>query len=144
MNAVLPLDVLFYFFLFSCLSVASSPFLYSLLLLWVCIFSLPSTRISYEVGRAVFHMKRSRDIWFYYLFQFLLKKKIVPEKSHSRLVYWNRGLPVSLHNHLLVVKIENASSEVLSEVFQQWPSTEGSLILLLLWNPQVRLLKCLP
>lgn len=68
----------------------------------------------------------------------LYQKKWCQKNPNSRLVYWKRGLAVSLHNHLLVVKMENASLEDLSEVFQKWPSTEGSLILLLLWNPQVR------
>lgn len=72
------------------------------------------------------------------------KKKWCQKNSSSRLVYWKRSLPVSLNNHLLAVKMENASSEDLSEVFQLWTSTEGSLILLLLWNPQARSLKCLP
>lgn len=87
--------------------------------------------------------ERSAFIVSFHFSSIFYSKKQCQKNPNSRLVYWKRGLPVSLHNRLLVVKMENASSEELREVFQQWPSTEGSLILLL-WNPQVRSLKHLP
>lgn len=48
-------------------------------------------------------------------------QKMVPEKSQRQMNLQNKTkhLPVSLHSHLLDVKMENSSSEDLSEVLQQ-------------------------
>lgn len=77
---------------------------------------------------------KQRDLLFWsllFLFQFLLQKKLVSEKFQQQISLWKKKL-ASHPEQSFFVKMENASSEDLSEVFQQQPSTEGSVILLLL------------
>lgn len=58
---------------------------------------------------------------FLFLFQFLFKKKkkMVPEKSQQQISVLKNRFASQPAQTLLVVKMENASPEDLSEVFQQ-------------------------
>lgn len=146
--------VVFFSFLFSCLCVTDcfsfSPVLF---IIYYCeyIYSPHRTKITSDVGRAVFHWKGKREkqrtaLLCLFTSIPISTQKMVPEKSQQQMSLLKKKknhLPVSLHNPFLDVKMENSSSEDLSEVLQQWPKTEGSLIVLLLWNSLPRSFKCL-
>lgn len=136
--------MLFHHWMFCSISFTLPAFLQPVLLFPISIYY---DGTSYEVGFRVKRKWGSRDISFYcfftLLFQFLLKK-VMSEKSQELINLLKMRFVCQLAPSFVICEDGNASLNDLSEVFQQCSSTEGSLILLLFWNPQVRSLKCLP
>lgn len=91
-DVLLPLSILFCYFLFSCLSVASFPFTFSHLLLWIYIHihSLHSIRISYGMEKR--EAERSAFLVSFVPLPISTQKTLVSEKFRQQISLWKKRL----------------------------------------------------